>query len=270
MYAKHGYAANQDHDHKKGHNESGVRPQFAQSYFQPDENEDKGVGHEGGKLPEGEDRLARGGTHTVLGTNIADHHPADDHGDDARGMELHGHNITAVGGDCGQGNLDEVVVDFACQVGNGQPDRDPKGCAKKNLAQEIAEHLQSLHIPALAIQGGNAETQAVSGDLDHDAKEHHGDAIVDEAFTLDDNAEPLRHGEFLEQCHHGNGIGGRQHGGGDQANLPHHISPDQLGDRHKNRGGEHHADDDAGYGKEQDGAPVVEEGFEIHVKCRLK
>ena len=106
-------------------------------------------------------------------------------------MELHGHNITAVGGDCGQRNLDEVVVDFACQVGHGQPDRHTNGCAKKNLLQEIAEHVQSLHIPALVIQGGNAETQAVSGDLDHDAKEHHGDAIVDEAFTLDDNAEPL-------------------------------------------------------------------------------
>ena len=106
-------------------------------------------------------------------------------------MELHGRNITAVGGDCGQGNLDEVVVDFAGKVGHGQPDRDPNGRAKKNLAQEIAEHVQSLHIPALAIQGGNGETQAISGDLDHDAKEHHGDAVVDEAFTLDDNAEPL-------------------------------------------------------------------------------
>ena len=100
------------------------------------------------------------------------------------------------------------------------PTATPTAVPRKTSRRKSPSTCRACTFSALVLQGGNGESQAVSGDLDHRPKEHHGDAIVDEAFPLDDNAEPLDHGEFLEQCHHGNGVGGRQHGGGDQANLP--------------------------------------------------
>jgi len=60
-------------------------------------------------------------------------------------VELYRGDVAAVSGNGREGDLDKVVVDLAGEVGNGQADRNANGCPKKNLAQEITEHLQRLH-----------------------------------------------------------------------------------------------------------------------------
>ena len=145
-----------------------------------DHDEHDRVAQERGIVPEGDEvRLPRAGdgpAHPAGPAQIAHHQPRRQRGQNARHVQMLRHPKRPVGGDGGQGDLDEVILRAAGDQQRGQGRQDAHRDPASGHPDKGARDLHRLQLRAVC-------------DRQEHCEGHCGGAVVQEALGLDQQAE---------------------------------------------------------------------------------
>src|SRR5579884_802187 len=146
-----------------------------------DQQEDEGVGDEGQYLPEGIHKFARAWPQTDAPPVAAQKQRGQDNRQDAGGVQRVGQQVDAIGGDDGDGSLNQRLIDQLHQATDEENAAQTDQSAAASFEQEVQQAIQ----PRLRAGVGRA-LQGKQHEREKGRVQHAGHAVIEEAFSLND------------------------------------------------------------------------------------
>mmetsp|Transcript_26268 Transcript_26268/g.84977 ORF Transcript_26268/g.84977 Transcript_26268/m.84977 type:complete len:409 (-) Transcript_26268:105-1331(-) len=231
------------------------------SHYEARDEEDHRVRDVAEDAPEHLDGVLRLGGDAALAVAGEVHAAEDDRQHAARADDAVAHGVGPVAGHDGDRDLREGVVQHRPEPRRRHPAAEaPEDRTDEPQAEQRHEHrpgLGHLRVARVLLEG-------VVEHLEH----HDRRPVVQQRLALDQNTQPLRHAELVQQGHHRHRIRRRRDRTEHQRRRPVPVVFDEG--VAAEGGGEDGGDDDAGAGEGEDLPLELDEDVGVHVEGRLE